>query len=504
MASTGGVEGAAGSCSASSRSTTPSGRSSPRASSEPASATASQRWRPSRMPANSATGRSSRASGPASPVGRRRCRPAFSPTLSRSPVGEARPGHRRAPPWSVYVPLAASGEDAGQVVADRLLELGVVARGRVAVVAPPLELGRVPEAPALHVVVAHLGHPLGAQRREGEVLALRPARLGAGHPARVGDQELAPRAPGVLLDVTDQRLQLGVQLGAALLGERGRDPDVLEGVAVVEPEQQRAEQRPVGRGGLVLAVARDDDVGRAGVLDLEHGAAVLGVRRPQRLRNQAVEPGALEGPEPLLGLGGVVGRRREVHPGRRLGRVGEAAEAGEGARQRGAPLGERPVDVRLVAEREQVEGDETRGGGLAQHRDAGLRRVDPFLQRLELQSRRHDVAAGAEQLAVDDAPLRQLLEHGGHDLGEVPGQRLGVPAGQLDLVAVAEDQAAEAVPLRLERQAGDVAHLVPGGVGEGGDRLREHRAHRRHHGQVHRAEGRPPGRRPGRHTSRWR
>ena len=49
---------------------------------------------------------------------------------------------------------------------------------------------------------------------------------------------------------------------------------------------------------------------------------------------------------------------------------------------------------------------------------------------------------------------RQLLPHRGHDLGEVAGHRALVAAAELDLVAVAEHDAAEAVPLRLVEEAG--------------------------------------------------
>ena len=51
---------------------------------------------------------------------------------------------------------------------DRLLELGVAARGGVAVRAPAHELRRVAEARALHVVVADLDHALRPQRDERE------------------------------------------------------------------------------------------------------------------------------------------------------------------------------------------------------------------------------------------------------------------------------------------------------------------------------------------------
>ena len=60
----------------------------------------------------------------------------------------------------------------------------------------------------------------------------------------------------------------------------------------------------------------------------------------------------------------------------------------------------------------------------------------------------------------------QRLDH----LGEVAGQRLLVAAGQLHLVAVAEDDAAEAVPLGLVEQTSPLGDLL--------DRLGEHRAER--------------------------
>ena len=53
--------------------------------------------------------------------------------------------------------------------------------------------------------------------------------------------------------------------------------------------------------------------------------------------------------------------------------------------QRGPPLLERLPGQVLVAEREQVEGDERRRGRLGQQRDPGRGRVDALLQRLEVQ-----------------------------------------------------------------------------------------------------------------------
>src|SRR5258708_2946816 len=62
------------------------------------------------------------------------------------------------------------GQDVGQVVLDRFLELLVRARLRVAVGSPAVELRGVPKANAFHVFVADLDYPLGPQRRERHVL----------------------------------------------------------------------------------------------------------------------------------------------------------------------------------------------------------------------------------------------------------------------------------------------------------------------------------------------
>jgi hypothetical protein len=58
------------------------------------------------------------------------------------------------------------GQDVGEVVLDRFFELFVRTRPRVAVRSPAVELSRVAEADALHVLVANLDHALRAQRRE--------------------------------------------------------------------------------------------------------------------------------------------------------------------------------------------------------------------------------------------------------------------------------------------------------------------------------------------------
>jgi hypothetical protein len=131
----------------------------------------------------------------------------------------------------------------------------------------------------------------------------------------------------------------------------------------------------------------------------------------------------------------------------------------------------------VVAHGEQVERHERRGRLGRQPVDARLGRVDPLLQRAEVQGR----AAGHHDLAVHDAALGQLGPDGRDDLGKVPGERALVARAQLDLVAVAEDDAAKAVPLGLvEHPAGELRR-----VRDVGDRLGQHRLHRRHDGKAH-------------------
>src|SRR4029077_17969721 len=103
--------------------------------------------------------------------------------------------------------MSAPAQDLGQIKADRLLQLLVRARARLAVRPPPDELGGVPEPRALHVVVADLEHPLGAQRDERQVLVRVPP-AGHGRARRALSGLLRRPVPRVPLKARDQRLQL--------------------------------------------------------------------------------------------------------------------------------------------------------------------------------------------------------------------------------------------------------------------------------------------------------
>src|SRR5215217_7824920 len=76
-------------------------------------------------------------------------------------------------------------------------------------------------------------------------------------------------------------------------------------------------------------------------------------------------------------------------------------------------------------------------------------------QRLEVEA----VRSGDDELPVQDEPALRALQQRLDHLGEVAGERTLVPAAQVDLVAVAERETAEAVPFRFVevRAAGKVA-----------------------------------------------
>jgi hypothetical protein len=79
---------------------------------------------------------------------------------------------------------------------------------------------------------------------------------------------------------------------------------------------------------------------------------------------------------------------------------------------------------------------------------------------------------GDDELAVEDDALRKLLQHRLAQLREVAQQRALVARLQVELVAGAEHDAAETVPLRFVR------HVAAGR--ELARELREHRFERRH------------------------
>ena len=316
------------------------------------------------------------------------------------------------------------------------------------------------EPVALHVLVCDLHDELGAQRHEREVLAGVPPTHGPRHPGRPLCLLVGPFAPRMLRQVVrDERLELGDEARPSGHRERRGDADVMQAtVVVVESEEQRTHDP----AALVPAEARDDAVGRALVLDLEHRPLVGLVRAVERLGDDTVEARALEAGEPVVRHGDVRRGRSDEHG------IG-------GIRQRldepTPPLGEGLRHQVVVADGEQVEPDERGGRALCEHAHAAVGWVDALLEGVEVEA----AVDREDDLPVDDAARRQVLPQRLDELGEVPRHRALVAAAEFDLVPVLEDDGAEAVPFRF-----DVAH-----VWDLADGFREHRSEGRHHREVH-------------------
>ena len=91
----------------------------------------------------------------------------------------------------------------------------------------------------------------------------------------------------------------------------------------------------------------------------------------------------------------------------------------------------------VVAQSEQVEGDEACRGLLGKQRDPAGGRVDALLQRLEVQG--VAVLIGDDDLTVDHRAGREVREDRDDDLGKVAGHRPFLAATDLYLVTVAKN-----------------------------------------------------------------
>jgi hypothetical protein len=119
--------------------------------------------------------------------------------------------------------------------------------------------------------------------------------------------------------------------------------------------------------------------------------------------------------------------------------------AGEGLEAR-APLRERPGHQRsALGVHEDIEGDQQRRRLLGEPAHTRGRRVDALEQIVEREValHRHD------QLPVQHEAARGHRTHRRHDVGEIALQRLARLGPEGDRLAVAEDEAAEPVPLGL-------------------------------------------------------
>ena len=110
-----------------------------------------------------------------------------------------------------------------------------------------------------------------------------------------------------------------------------------------------------------------------------------------------------------------------------------------------AAFGERHAGDRLSAVLEQVEDHELCRSLLGKLANATFGRMQTQLQCLERQS----VAAGDDQLPVDQELLRLQAAQHLSDLGKIARKRLARLGSQRDLIAIAPGEAAETIPLWL-------------------------------------------------------
>jgi hypothetical protein len=200
------------------------------------------------------------------------------------------------------------------------------------------------------------------------------------------------------------------------------------------------------------------------VLHLPHDPLVLLVGLVGGLRHDAVEARSFEAREPVLCHVRVVGHRGEVH----------APEiAAEHGLENPPSLGERLPGEVAVIEGQEVEGHEAGRRLLGQPADPRRSRVEALLKRIEAEPGIGD----HHDLPVHDASLRQRDAQQLHELREVARERPVVPRPELELVAVAEHDAPEPVPLGLVEETVGSRHRV--------HRPGEHGLHRRHDGELH-------------------
>jgi hypothetical protein len=96
--------------------------------------------------------------------------------------------------------------------------------------------------------------------------------------------------------------------------------------------------------------------------------------------------------------------------------------------------------------------------------------VETELQRFEVER----AVSGDDNLTIEHASLRKRRPQRLNHLGEITVQRLLVAALDQDLVAIAEDQGAKTIPLRLENPASHLGQFAvpvwPASAGSAVDR----------------------------------
>src|SRR5438552_5658315 len=343
----------------------------------------------------------------------------------------------------------------GEAVIAAALDLRVRAEARRLDGPPAQELRAVTKAAAREVIVTDLAHEPWRQRLPLRVASSAPATGTAGSAAGEARR-------------LDERLQHGLERAALGHGEARAEADVVQqsGV-VVEPEEQRADLA----ARLRVAEAAHHAVDRAHALDLAHGRSLPGrVGRVRALGHNAVEPARAELGEPATrqrtvgGDGGEPQRPIRRHVREELLEPSPPLREG----QRGE------IATGVVHERIEDEIGHRRLAREFPH--TALGRMDALQEGVEVEP----PVAGDDDLPVeDDAPERQRAQRG-NELGKVARESLCAIRLEHDALALTKGEAAEAIPLRLERP------LLAGRQRVHRERL--HRRVRRPDGQVERGE----------------
>jgi len=131
--------------------------------------------------------------------------------------------------------------------------------------------------------------------------------------------------------------------------------------------------------------------------------------------------------------------------------------------EQGRALGERPLAQVLLAQRQQVKGDEGRGDLGREHAHPRFGGVETELEGVEVEAAR----TGDDDLAVDHGLLGKGCAERVEELREIALQGQAVAALQVERFALAEDDAAEAIPLGLVDETGCGGDLVRGAAEHG-------------------------------------
>src|SRR5215469_6044284 len=183
--------------------------------------------------------------------------------------------------------------------------------------------------------------------------------------------------------------------------------------------------------------SRNDAIALALMFHLEHHSLVRFVSARHRFGNDSIEPRAFEPAEPISSNGTVLSRRRYMDGGRRRREYGLQFISARGQRL-GAKI--------AILEAQQIEEDHRRGGLLGKHLDSRRSRMKPQLQRIKVET----ILTHNDDLAIENAAIRQGLRERLQKLGEIAIKRFFVAALDQDFISVAEDECPKAIPLGFE------------------------------------------------------